>query len=144
MFCNERKRIMLYRAVTLFLATLALALFVGTPVLADDAKKVSGEKAASKADTHEGTVVRVTADTLVMKGKAKNGEKAKEHSHTLADKAKVTCDGKECKLETLKPDQKIRVTTKKGDKEIAIIVEALDKNEKFETANFKGKAPDKN
>jgi hypothetical protein len=36
------------------------------------------------------------------------------------------------KLEDLKPGQKIRVTTKKGDKEIAIKVEALDKNERFE------------
>jgi hypothetical protein len=144
MFRNERKRIMLYRAVTLLLGALALTLFVGTPVRADDAKKVAGEKAINKADTHEGTVVRVTADTLVMKGKAKNGEEAKEHSHTLADKAKVTCDGKACKLESLKPDQKVRVTTQKGDKTIAVIVEALNKNEKFDTGNFTGKAPEKN
>jgi hypothetical protein len=144
MFCNERKRIMLYRAVPLFLVALALTLFAGTPVLADDAKKASGDKAAIKSDTHEGTVVRVTADTFVMKGKAKNGEVAKEYTYTLADKAKVTCDGKVCLVKDLKPDQKIRVTTKKGDKEIAIIVEALDKNEKFETVNVKGKGPDKN
>jgi hypothetical protein len=66
-----------------------------------------------------------------MKSKAKDGEDAIEHTHKIADNAKIMCDGKECKIDDLKPGQKIRVTTKKGDKETAIKVEALDKNEKF-------------
>jgi hypothetical protein len=113
---------MVYRAVLLFLVALALALFVGSGV---------AEEKANKGETHEGTVVSVTADKLIMKTTPKAGEEAVEHTHKLADRAKVTCDGKECKLEDLKPGQKIRVTTKKGDKETAIKVEALDKNEKF-------------
>jgi hypothetical protein len=131
MFRSERKRIMVYRALPLFLMALALALFVGAPVLADEAKK-DDDKAAERANTHEGTVVSVTAGKLVMKSTPKDGEEAKEHSHTLANNAKVMCDGKECQLEDLKPGQKIRVTTKKGDKKTAVKVEALDKNEKFE------------
>jgi hypothetical protein len=45
--------------------------------LADDTK-------AEKGDTHDGTVVSVTADKLVMKSKAKDGEDAKEFTHRLA------------------------------------------------------------
>ena len=81
----------------------------GTTVLAAE------DKVVQQGDTHEGTVVSVTADKLVMKGKAKDGEEVKEHTHILADNAKVMCDGKECKLAELKKGQKIRVTTKKGD-----------------------------
>ena len=113
---------MLYRALPMFLVAVALVLFVGAPALADE----------QKGETHEGTVVSVTGDKLIMKSKAKEGEEATEHTHKLADNAKVMCDGKVCKLEDLKPGQKIRVTTKKGDKETAIKVEALDKNRSFE------------
>ncbi len=123
---------MVYRAFSLFLVALALVLFAGAPLHADDQNKAVGDKATERGDTHEGTVVSVTADTLVMKGKAKNGEEAKEHSHKLADNAKVMCDGKTCKLQDLKPGQKIRVTTQKGDRQSVIKVEALDKNQQFE------------
>jgi hypothetical protein len=116
---------MVYRALPLCVAALALFLFVG-------AGKANDDKSAEKGETHEGTVVSVTGDKLIMKAKAKDGQEAIEHTHKLADSARVTCDGKECKLEDLKPGQKIRVTTKKGDKEMALKVEALDKNERFE------------
>jgi hypothetical protein len=116
----------MYRALPFYLIALALALFVGTPVRADK------DKAAERGDRHEGTVVSVTADTLVMKGNAEDGEEARKHSHTLADNARVLCDGKECKLEDLKAGQKVRVTTQKGDKGIAVRVEALSKNKTFE------------
>jgi hypothetical protein len=114
---------MVYRMLPLFLVALALALFAGMPVLADD-------KDAS--DTHQGTVVSVTAGKLVMKGKD-----GTEHRHTLAANARVMCDGKECKIEDLKPGQKIRVTTKTGAKQIAAKVEALNKNDKFEKSDGK-------
>jgi hypothetical protein len=123
---------MVYRALPLFLVALALALFVGTSVLAEEAKGTPDDKTAEKGETHEGTVVSVTAEKLVMKIKAKDGEEAVEHTHKVADNAKVMCDGKDCKIDDLKPGQKIRVTTKKGDKETAVKIEALDKNEKFE------------
>jgi hypothetical protein len=100
-----------------FVIALALVLLVGMPVLAE----------REKADTHEGTVVSASEKELVMKDK--NGDR---HTHTLAADAKVTCDGKDCKLDDLKPGQKIRVTTKKGDKKVATKIEALDKNKKFE------------
>jgi hypothetical protein len=111
---------MMFRVLFLFLVALALACFLGQPAVADDK--------AEKGDTHEGTIVSVTATKLVMK---RTGEET-EHEHTLADNAKVSCDGKECKLEDLKPGQKIRVTTKKGDDKVATKIEALDKNKEFE------------
>ena len=107
---------MFYRMVPV--AALAVAMFMAAPALA--------EKAADQA-THDGKVVSVTADTIVMTGKD-----GKEHTHALAADAKVTCDGKECKLKELKPGMKIRVTTKKEDKKEATRIEALDKNEDFE------------
>ena len=128
---------MVYRTLPLLLVAVALALFAGTPLRADDTKKPDADKTAERGDAHDGTVVNVTADKLVMKSKAKDGEEAVEMTHKLADNAKVTCDGKECKLEDLKPGQKIRVTTKSGDKTIAVRVEALDKNEKFEKPDGK-------
>lgn len=117
---------MMYRALPLSLVALALALFVGAAALADDTQ------AANRGYTHDGTVIRVTADQLVMVDVAKNGVEAKEQTFRLADNARVTLDGKECKLEDLKANQKIRVTNKKGDNAMFVSVEALDKNEKFE------------
>jgi hypothetical protein len=104
----------MYRVLPVFFVALALALFVGAPLLAAD------------ANTHEGKVVSATGTKLVMTDK--NG---KEHTHMLADNAQVTCDGKACKLADLKPGLRIRVTTKAGDATIATKVEALDKNKDF-------------
>ena len=106
---------MVYRMLPLFLLAVALALFINAPVVADE-----------KGDTHEGTVVSATGHKLVMK------VDDKEHEHTVAKNAKITCDGKECKLEDLKAGQKIRVTTKKGNKDIATKIQALDKNTDFD------------
>jgi hypothetical protein len=76
--------------------------------------------------THEGTVVSVSKDKIVMKGADK-----KEHTHTLAKDAKITCDGKACILSDLKPGQRIRVTTAPGNLETATRIEALDKMRDF-------------
>jgi hypothetical protein len=97
---------------------------------ADDSKKPAtddGKKAAAKEMTHEGTVVSATAKKLVMKAKGD----AKEHEHTLAANAKVTCDGKDCKLEDLKSGLRVRVTTVGADMTTATRIEALDKNKEF-------------
>ena len=102
--------------VPILLVVAALVLFVSMPAFA---QKDSG-------DTHEGTVVSATATKLVMKDKD-----GKQHSHTVANDAQVMIDNKAGKLEDLKPGQKIRVTTKKGDATTAIKVEALDKNKDF-------------
>src|ERR1700730_17549570 len=117
---------MMYRALPLSLVALALGLFVGASALADD------NKAAERGKWHDGTVIRVTADKLVMVDTGKNGVAEKEQTFRLADNARVTLDGNKCKLEDLKADQKVRVTNKKGDDSFTVKVEALDKNEKFE------------
>ncbi len=97
---------------------------------ADDATVATHIEAIDKnetfANTHEGKVVSMSSTRLVMSDK--NG---KEHSHTLSADAKVTLDGKPCKLGDLKPGMKIRVTTPKSDVGTAIEVEAIEKNAKF-------------
>lgn len=89
---------------------LALALCVGAPARAEEA-------------THDGKVVSVTADSLVM-----TNNDLKEHSHALALNAKVTLDGKSCKAQDLKAGMKIRVTT---NPKVVIRIEAIDKNVAF-------------
>jgi len=79
------------------LAVFALLAFAGAPALAAD-------------DTHEGKVVKVEAGKLTMTDKA-----GKEHSHTISKDVKITVDGKEAKLEDLKPGQQITVTMNKKD-----------------------------
>jgi hypothetical protein len=52
----------------------------------------------------------------------------KEHSHEVAKDAKITCDGKDCKLEDLKKGFMVKVTTDKKDgKELAVRIEAKSK-----------------
>jgi CTP-dependent riboflavin kinase len=109
-----------YRVFALSALTLAL-LAASVPELA--AREVK-EKKAAKAVTHDGEVVSITFNKLVMKSKG-----GKEHSHTLTADAKITCDGKVCKGEDLKAGTKIRVTTKTSDAKIATCIEAIDKNE---------------
>jgi hypothetical protein len=103
---------MTYRTLPLFLvAFVALALVLGTsaPVMADD--------------THDGTVVKAGDGKLTITGADK-----KDLTVDVAKDAKITCDGKDCKLEDLKKDIKVKVTTKKdGDKTVASKIEATTK-----------------
>jgi len=104
---------MVYRVWSLFLLAAALAFLAGAATAADKADK----------NTHEGTFVSAKAHEFVMEDKG-----GKEHTHTLAKDATVTGpDGKECKIGDLKKGQKIRVTTKDGDKKVATKVEAMKK-----------------
>jgi hypothetical protein len=111
---------MLSRVLPLFLVAVALMLFAGLPV--------SAAQQGQPANTHEGTVVSVAGDKLIMRMK----DQKEEHTHTLAPNAKVTCDGRDCKLTDLRPGLKIKVTTKPDDKTTAVKIEALDKNREFE------------
>jgi competence protein ComGC len=113
------------RTLPLLLAVLALALFVVVPAVAAD----KADKAADKGDTHEGTVVKADAGKLTMTDKdGKN-----EHTHDVGKDAKITCDGKECKLEDLKKGDKVKVTTeKKGDKTSVVKIEASRGDKKEE------------
>lgn len=95
-----------------------------------DIKVATGIEAISKnetfANTHDGKVVSMTSSKLVMTNKD-----GKEHSVSISDDTKVTCDGKACEMSDLKAGMKIRVTTSATDKGAAVNVEALDKNSKF-------------
>ena len=68
------------------------------------------DSAGDKAQGPEGKIVSVTGDKLVMKGKD-----GKEHTYTLAPDAKISCEGKVCKIEDLKPGMRISLTTHKED-----------------------------
>ena len=98
-------------------ATLALGMLAGVAALA---------ATAAEPNTHDGKVVSITGDKLVMTGK--DGQ---EHSHKLTANAKLTLDGKVCQAADLKPGTRIRVTTEGADKSVASQIEGLDKNLDF-------------
>jgi hypothetical protein len=84
----------------LFAALFAVFAFACATASADD-----------KPGTHEGTVVKAENGKLTMTGK----DDKREHSHDVPATAKVTCDGKECKLEDLKKGYTVKVTIEKKD-----------------------------
>jgi hypothetical protein len=90
---------------------MALALFVGAPVIAED--KTGGT-------THEGKVVSVSGSKLTMTDK----EGKNQHTHAIGATTTITCDGKACKLEDLKKGMFVKVTTKKGDPTAVLRVDA--------------------
>ena len=96
----------------------------------DDTKAVTQIEAIDKqelfANTHEGKFVSLTDHKLVM-----TDSKGKEHSHTLAKDATLTCDGTACKADHLKAGMKIRVTTKQGDASVATQVDCIHKHAEF-------------
>jgi len=96
---------------------LSLTLFVTASALA---LKDVGET------THDGKVVSVTTEKLVMTGKD-----GKEHAHVLNADSKVCLDGKFVKPEDLKPGFRIRVTVRNDAKEVASRIEALENNDSF-------------
>ena len=69
--------------------------------------------------THDGKVVSVIGDKLTTTC----GE-GKQHSHTMAKDAKVTCDGHASKATDLKAGTCVRVTENKDDKTVATAVES--------------------
>jgi hypothetical protein len=104
----------MYRMLSLAMMLVALALFVGVPITAQ-------EKNVKAGDSHVGKFVSAKGKTFTMEDKG-----GKEHSHTLAAEAKVTdADGKAIRIEELKRGQMIRVTTKEGDRTTATKVETL-------------------
>jgi hypothetical protein len=78
------------------------------------------------SNRHDGKFVSITGSKLVMAGI----EGSDEQTVNLATSAKVTCDGKACKMADLKAGMRIRVTLE-GDAPKATQVEALDKNADF-------------
>jgi hypothetical protein len=76
--------------------------------------------------TYDGTIVSLSGTELVM-----SGHDNKEHSHTVALDAMVTCDGTVCRTEDLKTGAKIRLTIKTDEKHMATKIESLDKQPAF-------------
>jgi hypothetical protein len=81
------------RVFAFALVALAMTAFLSSAVA------LAGDK-----DTHDGKVVSIKGGKLTME------TKGKEHSHEVTANAKITCDGKECKLSDLKAGTLIRVT----------------------------------
>jgi hypothetical protein len=71
------------------------------------------------AKTRDGKVVSVTGDKLTT-----TCSEGKQHCHTLAKDAKVTCDGKAGKAADLKAGTCARVTENKDDRTVATAVES--------------------
>lgn len=83
-------------------------------------------KSEACPNTHDGKVVSISGSKLVM-----SSHEGKHYSHTVADDAKVCCDGKSCRTQDLKVGHKIRLTTKSDDNKVAIKIESLDKQAEF-------------
>ena len=71
------------------------------------------------AKTHDGKVVSVTGDKITT-----TCSEGKQHCHTMAKDAKVTCDGQASKAADLKAGTCVRVTTTKDDKSVATAIES--------------------
>jgi hypothetical protein len=109
---------MLNRLLPAFLMVLAVAMFVALPSLAI---------ADDQEDTHEGKIVKITKDELVMTGKD-----GKEHTHKLAADTKLRLDNKDVTAADIldfKKDMKVRVTCKKDDAKTVTKIEALSKGD---------------
>jgi hypothetical protein len=68
---------------------------------------------------HEGKVVGVSGDKLTT-----TCSEGKQHCHTVAKDAKVTCDGHASKITDLKAGTPVQVTPHKDDKTVATAVES--------------------
>jgi len=100
----------MFRLFPLMFAVLALGLMLAGPVQAAD-------------DVAEGKVVKAGAGKLTFVDKDK-----KETTVELAKDGKVSCDGKDCKLDDLKKGVSVKVTwMKKDDKVWATKIDASTK-----------------
>jgi len=113
----------MYRMLPILLVALAVVMLTSPPAVmaADDV-------------TVEGKVVKAADGKLTITDKDD-----KEHVTTVAADAKITCDGKECKLEDLKKDIKVKVL----DKDTAVVTGTIAlKNGKYkegdQTADVSG------
>lgn len=77
-------------------------------------------------DTHDGTLVGVSNDGLVI-----STSENRQHSFTVAKDAYVCCDGVTCGIERLKVGGRIRVTAHANDKSEATIIESLTNHSDF-------------
>jgi hypothetical protein len=86
------------------------------------------DQRSDAARTHQdGKLVSITDNRLVMTGARGNAER----TCTLTTDVRLTCDGRTCKSEDLRPGMRIRVTSEKEAPHKTIRIEALDKNVEF-------------
>jgi len=90
---TDKKGEMVHRMPALFVVALALS--------------VGAWGCRNTANMHQGKVVEVGAGTLSMIDPAG----ANQHTHNVASDAVITCDGKPCGLNDLKPGDLVTVTT---------------------------------
>jgi hypothetical protein len=92
-------------------------------------KSIPGTEHVNKdlvTNVFEGKLVSVAGSKFVMAN-----VEGKESSHSFSTDAKLTCDGKSCATNELRPGSRIRVTTKPDDLNVATRVEAIVKEAKF-------------
>lgn len=107
---------MTHRIATMCLLAAAVVLGWGGPARAQE----------KKDHVHEGHVVKVADGKLTMAGADK-----KEHTHPVAKDAKITIDGKDAKLDDLKPHTRVKVTLKEAEgKHTVTKIEAETKKDK--------------
>ncbi len=103
---------MLYRSLAVVLVLLAMVCIVGQVAVADD-----------KNNSHEGKIVRAGNGSLTMT----DLQGQNQQTFKVAANAKIACDGKECKLEDLKPGYKVKVTQGSEADKALIRIEAESK-----------------
>jgi hypothetical protein len=96
--------------------------------VAGPGEKTKEKDTAFASSSHDGQVVSITRDKLVMT----NTEGKEQHTHALTAAVQVTCDGKVCKAADLKTGMRVRVTTEDAAPHTATRIEALDNNRDFE------------
>lgn len=74
---------------------------------------------AATAKTFEGVVVGLSGDKLTT-----TCSEGKEHMHTLAKDAKVSCDGNTCKATDLKAGMHVTISEHRDDETVATAVES--------------------
>jgi hypothetical protein len=83
-------------------------------------------KSASFGDIHDGNMVSLTDDRLVLAT-----VEGHLYSFRVSPDAAVCCDGTECASGDLKIGSKIRLTTKSDDKNIVTRIESLNEQAEF-------------
>jgi len=91
-------------------------------------------EAIAKQEVFDGTLdgkfVRFIENKMVITNIA-----GKDQTLNLSSNVKVTCDGQACKVEDLKAGWRIRITTMSDDNQLAIRIEAIDKQDSFDAVN---------
>jgi hypothetical protein len=102
---------MLYRIFPGVLAVLALVCFVSQAAVA---------RQKDKQNTHSGVVVKAGDGKLTMSDK----DGKTQHTHKVSPTAKISCDGKDCKLSDLKEGFQVTVTYESDADKTATKIEA--------------------